>query len=285
MFMYVNDIPFFSGGSGGSGASIGLSEQDKEILFEIIDKASEDRIRQILENDIVAFEIPDGTTQVATYEFQNNGDLRRVVAPDTLQEIGNNAFEKCFRLTGIDGLGGLIEIKSSAFLDCYSFTDIEFPETLEIIGDMAFRNCYSLQNKDLILPNCKQISAQAFQSCGFTGRLELPKCEVLKSWAFSGSNFSSLVLSSALTTYDTYSHALSGCSNLEFVDLGTDFNCDNFILSMSTKYSVETLVGVLNSLKDRTGETAYNLTLGATNLAKLTDEQKAIATNKNWVLK
>ena len=44
------------------------------------------------------------------------------------------------------------------------------------------------------------------------------------------------------------------------------------------------MVAMFNSLKDLTGDTAKTLTLGSTNLAKLTAEQKAIATNKNWTL-
>jgi len=41
---------------------------------------------------------------------------------------------------------------------------------------------------------------------------------------------------------------------------------------------------MFTALADRTGQTAYTLTLGATNLKKLSDEQKAIATDKNWTL-
>ena len=74
------------------------------------------------------------------------------------------------------------------------------------------------------------------------------------------------------------------CSNLTNVTLGSGFNCNGLDLSPSTKYSVDTLVAMLTALADRTGQTAYILTLGATNLAKLSDAQKAIATNKNWTL-
>ena len=41
---------------------------------------------------------------------------------------------------------------------------------------------------------------------------------------------------------------------------------------------------MFEALKDNTGTTAKTLTLGATNLAKLTEEQKQIATDKNWNL-
>lgn len=44
------------------------------------------------------------------------------------------------------------------------------------------------------------------------------------------------------------------------------------------------IVDLLNNLVDLTGETSKTLTLGATNLSKLTAEEKAIATNKNWTL-
>ena len=46
----------------------------------------------------------------------------------------------------------------------------------------------------------------------------------------------------------------------------------------------QSLLNALNGLYDLTGGTSQTLTLGSTNLAKLTDEEKAIATNKNWVL-
>lgn len=46
----------------------------------------------------------------------------------------------------------------------------------------------------------------------------------------------------------------------------------------------EVLLGIINNLADLTGETSLNLIMGATLLAKLTDADKAIATQKNWTL-
>ena len=54
--------------------------------------------------------------------------------------------------------------------------------------------------------------------------------------------------------------------------------------SNCTNLSAESLIGMLESLKDLRGETAKSLTIGATNLAKLTNAQKGIATDKNWTL-
>ena len=50
--------------------------------------------------------------------------------------------------------------------------------------------------------------------------------------------------------------------------------------SMSPLLTVESLINIINGL----ATSSATLTLGSTNLAKLTDEQKAIATNKGWTL-
>ena len=56
----------------------------------------------------------------------------------------------------------------------------------------------------------------------------------------------------------------------------------SFKISYSTNFTREALVEILNNLATVT--TTQTLTMGATNLAKLTDEDKAIATNKGWTL-
>lgn len=55
-----------------------------------------------------------------------------------------------------------------------------------------------------------------------------------------------------------------------------------FTISDSTKFERTDLVTILNNLATVTQ--TMRLTMGATNLAKLTDEDKAIATNKGWTL-
>ena len=96
--------------------------------------------------------------------------------------------------------------------------------------------------------------------------------------------------------------SITGCNSLESIpayDLSniTSINLSNlyklkefhatgmkvsFNISYSNEFTKEALVEILNNLATVT--TTQTLTIGATNLAKLTDEDKAIATNKGWTL-
>ena len=74
----------------------------------------------------------------------------------------------------------------------------------------------------------------------------------------------------------------SGCNSL--TDLGGFTGLKvNLDLSPCSKLSHESLLNVINNAADVTASPA-TLTLGSTNLAKLSDEEKGIATNKGWTL-
>ena len=90
-----------------------------------------------------------------------------------------------------------------------------------------------------------------------------------------------------LTSFVAHANMFGSCSALTNLTVtGTiTVNATNALkLDYSSKLTVESLLSVLNALKDNTGGTTYNIQLGSTNLAKLTEEQKAIATNKNYTL-
>lgn len=78
-------------------------------------------------------------------------------------------------------------------------------------------------------------------------------------------------------------YMLSACS--ELVELGGFSNLSvNLDLSSSRKLSVDSLMNVINQAKDLSGTGSATLTLGTTNIAKLTEEQIAIASSKGWTL-
>lgn len=68
------------------------------------------------------------------------------------------------------------------------------------------------------------------------------------------------------------------CDGLQFPDI----DMSKIGLNFSTALSVDSIVGLLNALPQ--SDKGYSFQIGSNNIAKLSDEQKAIATNKGWTL-
>ena len=77
------------------------------------------------------------------------------------------------------------------------------------------------------------------------------------------------------------SYCFRNCLSLVDIIGNPNFK-ESLNLSPCTKLTHDSLMVVINGLQTVT--TAQTLTLGATNLAKLTDEEKKVATDKGWTL-
>lgn len=90
-----------------------------------------------------------------------------------------------------------------------------------------------------------------------------------------------------LSESTTFSTSTFGrCSALENLTIYGTIGQNGLYLAYSNKLTHDSLMSVINALADKTGDTSKNwtVTLGTTNLAKLTDAEKAIATQKGWTL-
>ena len=77
------------------------------------------------------------------------------------------------------------------------------------------------------------------------------------------------------------------CVNLEHVIFEGVIGQNGLKVDSCTKLDHESLMSIINCLEDKTADTSgtqWVVTLGATNLGKLTDEEKAIATERGWTL-
>ena len=79
-----------------------------------------------------------------------------------------------------------------------------------------------------------------------------------------------------------YYHAFRNCTSLENINfVGVNVRSNDLVLSYSP-LSLESINSLVNALSDNSGlGTTYTVTLGSTNLAKLTEEQLAIVASKN----
>lgn len=172
-------------------------------------------------------------------------------------------FSNCTSLTTVPAFNtSKVTIMSSMFSWCTSLTTVPAFNTskVETMRSM-FSNCTSLTTVPLFDTSSVTDMAEMFTGC--SNLVSVP--------AFDASN----------ETW-SMSNTFYQCSNLETIHMfGMKVNLD---ISFSTKYTREALVEIINNCADLTGGKAKTLTMGPTNLAKLTDEDKAIATNKNWTL-
>lgn len=148
-----------------------------------------------------------------------------------------------------------------------------------------FQNCKNLTTiPKLDTSNGKSFSGM-FDNC--SNLTTIPQLNTSKGTFFSGMfNNCSNLTTIELTSFVASQNMFSGCSALENLTVtGTiTVNNNDLNLSYSPKLTVESLMSVINALSDNTGKTTYTVTLGSTNLAKLTDEQKQIAIDKNYTL-
>lgn len=213
-------------------------------------------------------EMPQAIAAIETKEAEYIALIERSITtvniPEGITKIGAKAFANCDSLHTVNIPEGATAIGAEAFAYCGIRGELILPSTISTFGSNAFMNCRNI-TKIVIPYGAKSFTTRTFGNC---------------------SGMTDLVVPSTITSIGGSS--FEGCSSLTNVTLGegeNTFNVHGLNLSASTLYSQETLHTMITNLKDRSGETtAFTLTLGATNLEKISDEYKALATSKNWTL-
>lgn len=148
--------------------------------------------------DFVATEtVKDGTTIIVDGLFYGDEVLTSINLPDSVEYIGDMAFEDCINLKKISLPKSLYTLCDETFLGCESLESVEFSEVVNIgvsafahctslksivipesvnqsIGDSAFLNCTSLE-KVTINGDVQLIGAAAFLNCENLKSVNIPK--------------------------------------------------------------------------------------------------------------
>ena len=146
------------------------------------------------------------------------------------------------------------------FSDCYNLTTIPQIDTSSVtIMESMFTNCFQLTTIPQIDTSSVTIMQGMFYSC--SNLTTIPQIDT--------------------SSVTNMSYMFYSCSSL--ADLGglMGLKCDIDLSSCPLTH--DSILNVINKAADVTAS-PKTLTLGSTNLAKLSDEEKAIATNKGWTL-
>ena len=91
-------------------------------------------------------------------------NLRTVVMEEGVQSIGHAAFSRDFRLVEATIPDSVTDIGSEAFLECSALTTVHLGSGVTYVGDSAFSACSSLSGS-VELPSVTKISQDAFLNC------------------------------------------------------------------------------------------------------------------------
>ena len=88
---------------------------------------------------------------------------KKTVIPNSVTEIGDYAFERCFGLSAIYIPNSVKKIGDYAFKHCFNIKTINIPDSIEQIGTGAFVNCEELMEDDEIYYKIEHLNYDAFE--------------------------------------------------------------------------------------------------------------------------
>ena len=137
--------------------------------------------------------LPNSLVEIGEKAFQNCTQLYTVFIPDNVKIIGDNAFSNCKKLSVLHMSANVKEIGASAFEGC-RFPSVILGDSLQTLGVAAFSNNECLANVSFG-NGLEVIDQSAFSSCIALKQLIIPDCvKQIKSRAFIYCSFLETVI-------------------------------------------------------------------------------------------
>lgn len=162
-------------------------------------------------------------TSIGIDAFNTCSNLINIQLPDTIQDIGTNAFINCSKIN-IDIPKDIISLSASAFKGC---TNIDHVTINGIDGvticDSAFQNCTNISSVDLG-KNVLSVGNNVFTGCTKIKTATLPqsilKNSLTSTYGFQGSKTSLLSVYIHNDVSSIPTKAFEGCNSLSSVSFG-----------------------------------------------------------------
>lgn len=180
-----------------------------------------------------------------------------------------NFLNACSSLTNLDFSNFKINTISSCDGIFYGLGMSEL--TLDNSGVDKYVNLYRSMN---FLPNATSVTLKNFKLSSLKQQF-YAGCTKLTSVSYINCTMSD--------TCDVNEYTFNNLPIVNFDFTGTEITVD-LLLNRNSAISHESLVNIITNLKDYSSGDTHTLTIGSTNLAKLTTDEITIATNKNWTV-
>lgn len=135
----------------------------------------DDRLRGMIENNIVDMVVPYGFTTIGYAAFYSQQKMLSIAIPDTVTAVGSYAFYYCIALRELNLPDTVTSIGNSAFYALFEITEITLPANLETVGSQAFGVGRKL--KKVTFKSTPTVAANAFNDCAVLTDIYVPWAE------------------------------------------------------------------------------------------------------------
>ena len=118
-------------------------------------------------------ELPESLTEIGKEAFECCFELEEITIPDSVTTLGPLSFMCCDMLKHIQLPKSLTVIPNHAFSTCLSLSEIDIPDSVTEIGELAFDSCHALTKIDFPVSAAK-IGDYAFYSCLSLTEIDIP---------------------------------------------------------------------------------------------------------------
>ena len=166
--------------------------------------------------------LPDSLTTIDDEAFSESG-IHEITIPRGVTEIGNRAFYES-ELTKFVDQGNFSEIKNSSFMNCKLLKEVILSNNIKEIGTSAFWGCESLES--ITIPNSvTELGSTVFVECKSLKTLTIPgRIENMGMGIIYKSGVQVVILCEGIKmtsfhSYDDLYLVLEGCDSLESITI------------------------------------------------------------------
>ena len=232
-------------------------------------------------------------TSIGASAYESNRNITSIVIPDSIKEIGENAFKGATKIANFEAIG-VEKIGSGAFYNCTGLVSFNAPNAIEL-GDGVLEKCTKLKSVSIgasIIPanqfkgctaltdydftNIETIGDSAFYGCKLLSGIDLSGVKRIEDSAFRGCTGLTSLSLNGVDSIGSQAFYNTGLTSITLEDVGTigasAFRSNSLLETVSLNKVGEIGEGAFQNLSSVTNLTLDNIEIiGASAFRSCTD--------------